>query len=123
MDITIPPLEEMRTRIQDAFGVRPCDFQIQDTIAQLQRKDVVTISPTGSGKSLTFWTPLLFMKKGIIIIITAMNILGEQNVDDLAKLGISAVNITAENASDQLFKVSTILSIDHHNQFLGVRVD
>ena len=70
MDITIPPLEEMRTRIQDAFGVRPCDFQIQDTIAQLQRKDVVTISPTGSGKSLTFWTPLLFMKKGIIIIIT-----------------------------------------------------
>jgi superfamily II DNA helicase RecQ len=106
MDITIPSLEEMWTRIQDAFGVRPCDFQIQDTIAQLQQKDVVTISPTGSGKSLTFWTPLLFMKKGIIIIITALNILGEQNVNDLAKLGISAVNVTAENANDNLFKVS-----------------
>ena len=90
MDITIPSLEEMRTCIQDAFGVRPCDFQIQDTIAQLQRKDVITISPTGSGKSLTFWTPLLFMKKGII---TALNILGEQNVNDLAKLGITTVNV------------------------------
>ena len=49
MDITIPSLEEMWTCIvQDAFGVRPCDFQIQDTIAQLQRKDVITISPTGA---------------------------------------------------------------------------
>ena len=46
------------------------------------------------------------MKKGIIIIITALNILGEQNVNDLAKLGITAVNVTAENTSDKLFKVS-----------------
>ena len=42
MDITIPSLEEMWTCIQDAFGVRPCDFQIQDTFAQLQQKDVIT---------------------------------------------------------------------------------
>ena len=76
-----------------------------DAIAQLQRKEVVIISPTGSGKTLTFWLPLLFNDQGIIIVITALNILGAQNVMELAKLGISAVNITADNVLSQLFTV------------------
>jgi ATP-dependent DNA helicase RecQ len=37
-------------------------------------KDVVSISATGSGKSLTFWMPLLFIPEAVQIVITPLNI-------------------------------------------------
>ncbi|KAF8873330.1 hypothetical protein CPB84DRAFT_1690839, partial [Gymnopilus junonius] len=74
----------------------PCEFQARDAIAQLERKDCITLARTGSGKTLTFWAPLLFNENGIIIVVTALNILGDQNAAELAGLCISAVNITAE---------------------------
>jgi superfamily II DNA helicase RecQ len=101
----IPSRETIRERTEALFGVRPCDFQITDVVAQLEKKHVVTISPTGSGKTLTFWMPLLFNDDGIMILITPLNVLGEQNVDELTRLGIPAVNVTAETATDRLFKV------------------
>ena len=72
-------------------------FQVQDAIAQLEQKDCITISPTGSGKTLTFWIPLLFNNDGIIIIVTALNIIGDKNVAELKKLNISASNITGDS--------------------------
>ncbi|KAJ7240892.1 hypothetical protein C8J57DRAFT_958654, partial [Mycena rebaudengoi] len=41
--------------------------------------DVVCISATGSGKTLTFWLPLLFKPDGIQIVISPLNILRQQN--------------------------------------------
>ena len=35
--------------------------------------DVITIAPTGSGKSLTYWMPLLFIKYGITVVVTPLN--------------------------------------------------
>ncbi|KAH6894907.1 hypothetical protein BKA70DRAFT_1050116, partial [Coprinopsis sp. MPI-PUGE-AT-0042] len=66
----------------------PCIFQAQDCLNQLGKKDCVTIARTGLGKTLTFFMPLLWVEKGIKIIITALNVLGEQNVAQLGQLGI-----------------------------------
>ncbi|KAF8883921.1 hypothetical protein CPB84DRAFT_1686093, partial [Gymnopilus junonius] len=90
--------------VKEVFGITPCEFQARDAIAQLDRKDCITLAHTGSGKTLTFWAPLLFNDNGIIIMVTALNILGDQNAAELAGLCISAVNITAETATDSLFK-------------------
>lgn len=98
-------IAELRDKIKEVFGITPCNFQVRDAIAQLERKDCITIARTGSGKTLTFWAPLLFNDNGIIIVVTALNILGEQNVAELASLRISAINVTAETATDTLFKV------------------
>jgi superfamily II DNA helicase RecQ len=68
-------------------------------------KDIIAIAATGSGKTLTFWMPLLFKKDGIQIVVTPLNILGKQNVNNLAKLGIQGITVTAENATTQTFKV------------------
>ncbi|KAF9224789.1 hypothetical protein BS17DRAFT_635167, partial [Gyrodon lividus] len=57
----------------------PCDWQIHLGHAQLERKDVIIVSPIGSGKTMTFWIPMLFNAAGIMIIITPLNILGEKN--------------------------------------------
>ena len=68
-------------------------------------KDIIAIAATGSGKTLTFWMPLLFKKDGIQIVVTPLNILGKQNVNNLAKLGIQGITVMAENMTTQTFKV------------------
>ena len=73
LKFTIPSLAELHTEVEKKFKVLPCIFQAHVALAQLEQKDCVTISPTGSGKTLTFWIPLLFNNDGIIIIITALN--------------------------------------------------
>ncbi|EPQ55931.1 hypothetical protein GLOTRDRAFT_41227, partial [Gloeophyllum trabeum ATCC 11539] len=58
---SVPSLTDIRTRVREKFGQRPCLWQLQAVQAILRRdKDVVCIAGTGSGKTLTFWMPLLF---------------------------------------------------------------
>jgi len=68
-------------------------------------RDIIAIATTGSGKTLTFWMPLLFKRDGIQIVVTPLNILGKQNVESLARMGIQGITVTSENATMQTFKV------------------
>ncbi|KAF4613050.1 hypothetical protein D9613_010703 [Agrocybe pediades] len=104
LEYSIPTIDDVRTRTEQALGITPRTFQIEDTISQLKKQDTITISPTGSGKTLTFWMPLLFNEDGIKIIITSLNILGDQNVSQLAKFGIKGINLTGANSTDKVFK-------------------
>ena len=45
------------------------------------------------------------LEDGIDFVVTPLNLLAEQNVNSLAKVGISAIAVTRENASTQTFKV------------------
>ncbi|KIL64921.1 hypothetical protein M378DRAFT_42222, partial [Amanita muscaria Koide BX008] len=65
-------------------------------------KHVFTIAPTGSGKTFTFWLPLLFNNNGVLILITALNQLGDKNVQELEPLGITAINITSDNICEKI---------------------
>lgn len=96
----------MKAVVQDKFGLNPCTWQLQSARHQLEHKDVFTVSPTGSGKTLTFWIPLLFNNDGIIIVVTPLSILGEKNMDEAIRLGFPAINLCAETATDQAYKVS-----------------
>ncbi|KAG1718543.1 P-loop containing nucleoside triphosphate hydrolase protein [Suillus lakei] len=95
-DVTIKSMAEMR------YNFRPCNFQVQS--AQLKCRDVITIAPTGAGKTLTFWIPLLFTGNAVMVVIMALNGLGDQNVEELNMLGLTCVNVTGENVGDELFK-------------------
>ena len=110
----VPSINDLRMEVQSAYGIVPCMFQARDAISQLKQKDCIMISPTGSGKTLTFWIPLLFNNNGIIIIITALNILGDKNVDEHLRLGIRAANISGALATDDLFKVNFLQSPAMH---------
>ncbi|KAJ6595501.1 P-loop containing nucleoside triphosphate hydrolase protein, partial [Mycena vulgaris] len=97
---------EIRARAIQHLGYQPCLWQIRVVEAILKRDgDIVCISATGSGKTLTFWLPLLFKPAGIQLVVSPLNILGEQNVTQLAAMGFKGINITADTANADNFRV------------------
>jgi superfamily II DNA/RNA helicase len=64
--------EEVQRLVEEALGVRPCLWQIKVVRKILVLDDVITIAATGSGKSLTYWMPLLFVKHRIVVLVTPL---------------------------------------------------
>ncbi|KAI0257817.1 P-loop containing nucleoside triphosphate hydrolase protein [Gloeopeniophorella convolvens] len=102
--LAVPSHEEVLECCQAVFGKTPCQFQRQLCVWQLQKQDIISISPTGSGKTLTFWLPLLFSNSSIIIVITALNLLGDQFVKELQSINMPAISVTASNNTEDTFK-------------------
>ena len=94
------------------FEKHACWFQIQIAHAG---KDVVGCAPTGAGKTLSFWIPLLMAladrKDKMIFLVTPLNVLGKQNKKDLGRAGLSAIAISAENTNKETFNVIPFLLI------------
>ena len=97
--------EEVQDQVEAVFGFCPCLWQIRVVRAILNGDDVITIAPTGSGMSMTYWMPVLFIKYGISVIVTPLKLLGAQFSEMLEGVGISAVSITAANTTNELFNV------------------
>ena len=98
-----------REEVSKVFGVEPCLWQIKVSLAVLRGdKHILSISRTGSGKTLTFWIPVLLMDDGIQIVVIPLNLLGKQDVEQLARVNISAIVLTGETATPSNFAVSTL---------------
>ncbi|KAI0052949.1 P-loop containing nucleoside triphosphate hydrolase protein, partial [Auriscalpium vulgare] len=101
----LPSLSNIRDKTTQVFGKRPCLWQLKAVEGILKGdRDVVCISGTGSGKTLTFWMPLLFRGDGIQLVVSPLKILGKQNVDELAAKGIRAITINAKTATKANFR-------------------
>ncbi|KAI0681881.1 P-loop containing nucleoside triphosphate hydrolase protein [Cytidiella melzeri] len=96
----IPTVDTIRTNTKKLLSCYPCLWQAQASQVILRGvKDLVVKSGTGSGKTLTFWIPLLFSPTGIQVVITPLNILGTQNEAKLAARGIKAISINGKNVN------------------------
>ena len=122
LEYEVPSAEEITQDVIEKFGVTPCKFQVEATIAQLKqalenptdyRRGVLCIAGTGSGKSLAFYMPFLFNDNGISIMVTPLNVLAEQMAHVSTKLGISVANLTGDSVAESLLRVSDILLQSH----------
>src|SRR5580698_4899289 len=99
--------KRIRELVKKTFNKCPCWFQIKVALALHLKKHVVAISATGSGKTLTFWIPLLMaLEDGLdklLFVVTPLNLLGKQNVNQLEEAGLSAISVTVANANEGTF--------------------
>lgn len=75
---------QARASALQAFGFEPCLWQLKVSLASLRGdKHILSISRTGSGKTLTFWLPILHVlaSDGMIIVVVPLKLLGKQNLD------------------------------------------
>ncbi|TFK18252.1 P-loop containing nucleoside triphosphate hydrolase protein [Coprinopsis marcescibilis] len=101
--------EKIRALGLRVFKRRLCYPQLQ-IIQNIQKGlDVIACLPTGAGKTLTFWMPVLMAieegsKDAMTFVITPLNLLGKQNEQQLKAANISAISISAANVSDVVLK-------------------
>ncbi|PSS32230.1 hypothetical protein PHLCEN_2v1999 [Hermanssonia centrifuga] len=96
--------DDIRSKTEDVFGKRPCDFQIKLCRAQLEHKNIISIAATGSGKTLSYLMTLpLTGIDSVLIIVTALNVLGDQFEREAQSAGFSAISVNAENDTDEVF--------------------
>lgn len=104
-------VESIRELVQQRFHKRACWYQIQVAKALYEGRDVVGCAPTGAGKTLSFWIPLLMAladnRDKMTFVITPLNILGKQNEQQLLDAGLPAIAVSKENANEATFAVNT----------------
>lgn len=72
--------------------------------------------PTGAGKTLTFWMPLLMAvedgkKDAITFVVTPLNLLGKQNEEQPNSARLRAISITGKNATKATFEVRFLIHL------------
>ena len=112
--------EEVQKLVEKRIGIRPCLWQIKVVRMILEQWDVIEIAATGSGKSLPYWMALIFIKHGIVVLVTPLKLLGQQFARVLEKNELKAVSMTASNSNNELLdvlalcaKLQHIISISH----------
>jgi superfamily II DNA helicase RecQ len=105
--------EKIQALVHERFQKRPCWFQIQIALALYNEKDVIAVAPTGAGKTLSFWIPMLMtLADGklnkMTFVVTPLTLLGKQNQRELEDAGLKGIALSSENSTDEVFKVCLI---------------
>ncbi len=99
--------------LEKFFGYKSFrDFQEESIEALLQGKDLLSILPTGAGKSLCYQLPTLMMD-GLTIVISPLIALMQDQVRALQEFGISSATINSDMSEDEKLKVFRELKANH----------
>ena len=82
--------------------------------AVLEKKDVITLLPTGGGKSICFQVPAL-AKEGVCLVISPLIALMQDQVENLKNRNIKATSIKSGSSQDE------IIALFDHIKFGGIK--
>jgi ATP-dependent DNA helicase RecQ len=88
--------------LQEVFGLdsfRPGQADV--VAAMLAGRDVLSVAPTGSGKSISYWVPAV-VEGGLTMVVSPLIALMKDQVDRLTERGVAAtfINSSLERAED-----------------------
>ena len=82
--------------------------------AVLEKKDVITLLPTGGGKSICFQVPAL-VREGVCLVISPLIALMQDQVENLKSRNIKATSIKSGSSQDE------IIALFDHIKFGGIK--
>ena len=95
--------QKVQTILQNSFGFSSFRALQQESIeAIIAKKDVLTILPTGGGKSLCYQLPALFFENQLTIVISPLIALINDQVFNLNANNIEAEKLTSELNGDEV---------------------
>jgi ATP-dependent DNA helicase RecQ len=81
--------------LHDVFGLESFRAgQVEVVEAQLAGRDVLSVAPTGSGKSISYWVPAL-LGDGLTVVVSPLIALMKDQVDRLRELHVKAAHINS----------------------------
>ncbi|TFY78202.1 hypothetical protein EWM64_g5807 [Hericium alpestre] len=98
-------LEECKER--SGGKIIPHDWQLDIAKCLLLSVDCELIAPMGAGKTIPFVLPLFYNKEKVMIIISPLNALEEDQAWQFWELGITAVPVNGKTYMDKLHKEVT----------------
>jgi ATP-dependent DNA helicase RecQ len=99
--------------LQKYFGYSEFRLQQEEIINHvLNKKDVLTLMPTGGGKSLCYQLPAILLN-GLTIVISPLIALMKDQVDSLNVMGIPAAFLNSTQNPDEQGRITTQLKDNH----------
>src|ERR1700694_2644767 len=100
---------------RDAF--RPGQAEVVE--AMLAGRDVLSVAPTGSGKSISYWVPAV-MDGGLTMVVSPLIALMKDQVDRLTERGVSATFINSSvERPEQVERLRRAIAGDYRLLFLA----
>src|SRR2546425_9146849 len=106
--------------LRDVFGLhafRPGQASVVE--AMLDGRDVLSVAPTGSGKSISYWVPAV-VEGGLTMVVSPLIALMKDQVDRLTDCGVAATFINSSvEPSEQRERLRRAIARDYQLLFLA----
>ena len=87
-------------KCKEVFGVDPKPEQLQVIESIALKRDCVLIAGTGWGKTLVYFLPLVLWPNTVLLIITPLQSLGQEQQEKLESCNIPAINLVGQEKFD-----------------------
>src|SRR5947209_2264506 len=113
-------IEQAEHTLRDGFRLdafRPGQASVVE--AMLDGRDVLSVAPTGSGKSISYWVPAV-VEGGLTMVVSPLIALMKDQVDRLTDCGVAATFINSSvEATEQRERLGRAVSGDYRLLFLA----
>jgi ATP-dependent DNA helicase RecQ len=111
--MTQDQMQRARETLQTVFGYDAFRHHQEEIIASLLRgRDVLTLMPTGGGKSLCYQIPAM-LREGVGVVVSPLIALMHDQVDALRQLGIRAAYLNSTLSHDEMRDVEQEIAGRH----------
>src|SRR2546430_10330807 len=92
-------IDRAERTLRDVFGLDACRPGQSDAVAaMLAGRDVLSVAPTGSGKSISYWVPAV-VDGGLTLVVSLLIALRKDQVDRLTDRGVAATFVNSSVTS------------------------